>query len=110
MRLDPKECLVMRLQSLLALAAASALLLPLGAHAGKLPSNYQSTCVAQAQKQGLAKDKAEQHCKCAGDVLQKNLSDKEMKDLDTLEDGVDAAVMERAQKNIAAVCGPKNPK
>ncbi|MEG1041978.1 MAG: hypothetical protein RSE94_18865 [Pseudomonas sp.] len=97
----------MRLQSFLALAAASALLLPLGATAAKLPADYQASCVAQAQKQGLAMDKAEQHCKCAGDVLEKNLSDKEIKDLDTLQDGVDAAVMKRAQEKVAAVCGPK---
>lgn len=99
----------MRLQSLLALTAASALLLPLGAHAGKLPPDYQSTCVAQAQKQNpkLTMAMADEHCDCAGKVLEQKLSDKEIKDLDTLQDGIDAAVMERAQKEIAAACPPK---
>jgi|GEM_PF-4547610 len=97
----------MRLPSFLALAAASALLLPMGANAGQLPADYQASCVAQAQKQGLTQDKAQMHCKCAGDVLEKNLSDKEIKDLDTLQDGVDASVMKRAQEKVAAVCGPK---
>lgn len=62
----------MRVQSLLALVATSALLLPLGANAGKLPADYQATCVAQAQKQqGVTKDKAEAHCSCAAKVLEK---------------------------------------
>ena len=98
----------MRLQSFLALAAASVLLLPLGATAGKLPADYQASCVAQAQKQqGVTKDKAEEHCSCAGTVLEKTLTDEQIKDLDTLQDGVNATVMEQARKDVAAACGQK---
>lgn len=98
----------MRLQSLLALAAASALLLPLGAHAGKLPANYQPTCVAQAQQQKpkLTKAQAEQHCSCAGKVLEKEFTDAEITDLDSA-DGIDANTMKRAQEKVAAACAPK---
>ncbi|MCW2270860.1 hypothetical protein D3C77_06910 [compost metagenome] len=96
----------MRLQSLLALAAASALLLPLGAHAGKLPAGYQANCVAQAQQQGVAKTAAEQHCTCAGKVIEKEFSDAEIKDLDS-RDGIDASTMKRAQEKVAAACAPK---
>ncbi|MBH3426162.1 hypothetical protein I5S59_00245 [Pseudomonas alkylphenolica] len=97
----------MRLQSLLALAAASALLIPLSATAAKLPADYQMSCMTQAQKQGLTKDKAEGYCSCAGKVLEKNLTDAQIKDLNTLEDGVDAAVMKSAQEKVAAACAPK---
>ena len=97
----------MRLPSLLALAAASALLLPLGAHAGKLPAGYQTNCVAQAQQQGVAKTAAEQHCTCAGKVIEKEFSDAEIKDLDS-RDGVKAETMQRAEKEITAACKPKN--
>lgn len=99
----------MRLQSLLALAAASALLLPLSATAGKLPANYQATCVsqAQAQQKTMTTAVAEQHCSCAGKVLEKEFSDAEIKDLDS-SDGVDASTMKRAQEKIAAACKPKN--
>ncbi|MNE64856.1 hypothetical protein GPJ81_10025 [Pseudomonas alkylphenolica] len=98
----------MRVQSLLALVATSALLLPLGANAGKLPADYQATCVAQAQKQqGVTKDKAEAHCSCAAKVLEKNLSDEQIKDLDTLQDGVNATLMENTRKQVAAACAPK---
>ncbi|MGH8382570.1 hypothetical protein [Pseudomonas sp.] len=97
----------MRLQSFLALAA-SALLLPLGANAGKLPADYQTSCVAQAQKQqGVTKDKAEAHCSCAAKVLEKNLTDEQIKDLDTLQDGVNATLMENTRKQVAAACTPK---
>ncbi|MFQ6574185.1 hypothetical protein [Pseudomonas sp. UM16] len=98
----------MRLQSLLALAAASALMLPLGAHAGKLPPEYQSTCVAQAQQQNpkMAKTTAEEHCGCAGKVLEKEFSDAEIKDLDSA-DGIDANTMKRAQEKVRAACAPK---
>ncbi|MDD2046249.1 hypothetical protein [Pseudomonas putida] len=98
----------MRLPSLLALATASALLLPLSANAGKLPADYQATCVAQAQKQqGVTKEKAEAHCTCAAKVLEKNLSDDQIKDLDSLEDGVNATLMENTRKQVAAACAPK---
>ncbi|TDF80783.1 hypothetical protein [Pseudomonas sp. H9] len=99
----------MRFQSLLALAATSALLLPLSATAGKLPANYQATCVtqAQAQQKTMSKADAERHCSCAGNVLEKEFSDAQIKDLDS-SDGVDADTMKRAQEKIAAACKPKN--
>lgn len=101
----------MRLQSLLALAATSALLLPLGAHAGKLPSGYLEACVANAQQvnPALSKAQSEQHCGCAGQVIEKNFSDSEIADLDS-RDGVDAKVMQRAEKLVKASCPPATQK
>jgi len=101
----------MRLQSLLALAATSALLLPLGAHAGKLPGGYLEACVANAQQvnKAMSKDQATKHCDCAGKAIEKNFSNDEIADLDS-RDGVDARVMKRAETLVKRACPPATQK
>ncbi|MFK8331854.1 hypothetical protein M2D63_017755 [Pseudomonas sp. BJa5] len=101
----------MRLQPLLALAAASALLLPLGAHAGKLPAGYLEACVANAQQlnKAMTTDQATKHCDCAGKAIENNFSDAQIADLDS-RDGVDAGVMRRAEEAVKKSCPPATPK
>ncbi|BBH45502.1 hypothetical protein [Pseudomonas sp. KU43P] len=101
----------MRVQSLLALAAAGALLLPLGAHAGEFPSgakaNYMSQCTQAATGQGLDAKSADKHCKCGAEAIEKNFTTAEIADLDS-KDGVDAKLMQRAQTAVRQACTPKS--
>ncbi|MDF0731683.1 hypothetical protein P0Y43_13275 [Pseudomonas entomophila] len=100
----------MRLQSLLALAAAGALLLPVTATAGNFPAGkegaYMDQCIQVASGQGVDAKTANMHCKCGADAIKKNFTDKEIQDLDS-KDGVDAKLMQRAQAAVSAACKPK---
>ncbi|WP_252091057.1 hypothetical protein [Pseudomonas sp. MWU13-3659] len=100
----------MRLQSLLAACAASALLLPLAAHAGNFPAGkeaaYMTQCQQVAMGQGLDTAKAKKHCECGAQTIKKKFNDKEIEDLDS-QDGVDAKLMQKAQVAVQAACKPK---
>ncbi|MHA6196246.1 hypothetical protein ACX3YG_17950 [Pseudomonas wadenswilerensis] len=100
----------MRLHSLLALAAAGALLMPLSANAGKFPAGkegtYMDQCIQAATSQGLDAKTANGHCKCGKEAIEKNFTDKEIADLDSTE-GVDANLKERAQAAVKNACSPK---
>ncbi|CAG8863086.1 hypothetical protein PS627_00021 [Pseudomonas fluorescens] len=99
----------MRLQSLLALTAASALLLPMAAQAdwpaGKKGA-YMQQCAQVATGQGLDAKAADAHCKCGAAAIEKNFSKDEIEDLDS-KDGVDAKLMQRAQTVVTQACAPK---
>ncbi|MHC6226063.1 hypothetical protein ACYU03_15035 [Pseudomonas sp. X10] len=100
----------MRFQSLLALTAAGALLLPLAANAGPWPAGkkgaYMDQCVQVATGQGVDAKTADQHCKCGADAIEKNFTTQEIEDLDS-KDGVDARLMQRAQAVVTESCAPK---
>ncbi|MDH0649980.1 hypothetical protein N5D48_12985 [Pseudomonas sp. GD03858] len=100
----------MRLQSLLAACAASALLLPLAANAGNFPAgkeaHYMTQCQQVASGQGVDAATAKKHCECGAQAIKKNFSDKEIEDLDS-QDGVDAKLMQKAQQVVQATCKPK---
>ncbi|WDY56243.1 hypothetical protein [Pseudomonas sp. PSKL.D1] len=100
----------MRLQSLLALAATGALLLPVAAHAGNFPpgkeAGYMAQCTEVAGAQGVDAATAKKHCGCGAEAIKKNFTDKEIEDLDS-KDGVDAKLMQRAQATVQAACKPK---
>lgn len=100
----------MRLQSLLPLAAAGALLLPLAANAGNFPPGkeaaYMAQCTEVASGQGVDAATAKKHCDCGAQAIKKNFTDKEILDLDS-KDGVDAKLMQRAQAAVQAACKPK---
>ncbi|MDR0281671.1 MAG: hypothetical protein LBJ37_27745 [Paucimonas sp.] len=100
----------MRLHSLLALAAAGALLMPLAAHAGKFPAGkdgtYMDQCIQTATGKGLDVNTANKHCKCGKEAIEKNFSDKEIAALDSTT-GVDANLMQRAQTAVQNACAPK---
>lgn len=100
----------MRLQSLLAACAASALLLPMAAQAGNFPAGkeaaYMAQCTQVATGQGVDAAAAKKHCDCGAQAIKKNFSDKEIEDLDS-KDGVDAKLMQRAQTVVQSACKPK---
>jgi hypothetical protein len=100
----------MRLHSLLALAAAGALLMPLAANAGKCPegkkSSYMTQCVDTAESKGLDFKTANKHCECGAKALETNFTDAEIQALDT-KNGVDAQLMQRAQAAVQKACAPK---
>ncbi|NIE73069.1 hypothetical protein F3J44_18730 [Pantoea sp. Tr-811] len=100
----------MRVPSLLALAAAGALLLPLAANAGNFPAgseqSYMTQCEKAAGAQGVDAATAKKHCDCGAQAIKKNFTDKEIADLDS-KDGVDAKLMQRAQSVVQAACKPK---
>ncbi|MCE5981780.1 hypothetical protein ABE525_06170 [Pseudomonas wadenswilerensis] len=99
----------MRLQSLLALAAAGALLLPFSAHAewsAERKAAYMTQCVQVATQQGVDAKKADQHCKCGAQAIGKNFTQAEIEDLDS-KDGVDAKLMQKAHKVVQEACAPK---
>ncbi|WP_264313824.1 hypothetical protein [Pseudomonas putida] len=97
----------MRFPSLLALSVAGALLLPIAANAGSFPAGakqtYMSQCIEAATGQGLDAKSAQQHCTCGATAIEKNFSDEQIKDLDS-KDGVDAALMQKAQKVVQQAC------
>mgnify|MGYP000273936487 CR=1 FL=1 len=97
----------MRLQSLLALVATSALLLPLGAHAAEWSATkkaeYMTQCSDTTKAQGFSDAAAKQYCQCGANAIKKNFTDAEIEDLDS-KDGVNAALMKRAQKVITEAC------
>ena len=101
----------MRLHSLPALAAASALLLPVAANAGNFPpgkeAGYMAQCTQVASGQGVDAATAKKHCECGAQAIKKNFSDKEIEDLDS-KDGVDAKLMQKAQTVVQAACKPKS--
>ena len=101
----------MRLHSLLALAAASALLLPVAANAGNFPpgkeAGYMAQCTQVASGQGVDAATAKKHCECGAQAIKKNFSDKEIEDLDS-KDGVDAKLMQKAQSVVKQACAPKS--
>ncbi|MDZ3990941.1 hypothetical protein [Pseudomonas sp. Teo4] len=100
----------MRLHSLLALAAAGALLLPVAANAGNFPpgkeAGYMAQCTQVASGQGVDAATAKKHCDCGAQAIKKNFTDKEIEDLDS-KDGVDAKLMQKAQTVVQAACKPK---
>lgn len=100
----------MRLQSLLAACAVSALLLPLAANAGNFPPGkeaaYMTQCTKVASGQDVDEATAKKHCDCGARAIKKNFTDKEIVDLDS-KDGVDAKLMQRAQTVVQAACKPK---
>ncbi|QXI40497.1 hypothetical protein [Pseudomonas xantholysinigenes] len=100
----------MRVLSLLAVCAASALLLPLAANAGNFPAGKEAAYMAQCQQvatgQGVNAAMAKKHCDCGAQTIKKNFTDKEIEDLDS-KDGVDAKLMQRAQSVVQAACKPK---
>ncbi|HDS1819706.1 TPA: hypothetical protein QEM96_004407 [Pseudomonas putida] len=97
----------MRFPSLLALSVAGALLLPIAANAGSFPAGakqtYMSQCIDTATAKGLDAKSAQQHCTCGATAIEKNFSDEQIKDLDS-KDGVDAALMQKAQKVVQQAC------
>ncbi|WP_085676072.1 MULTISPECIES: hypothetical protein [unclassified Pseudomonas] len=100
----------MRVPSLLALAAAGALLLPVAANAGNFPAgkegHYMTQCQQVASGQGVDAATAKKHCECGAQAIKKNFTDKEIADLDST-DGVDANLMKKAQMTVQAACKPK---
>ncbi|HGM5580821.1 TPA: hypothetical protein ACKP22_002509 [Pseudomonas putida] len=100
----------MRVQSLLAACAASVLLLPLAANAGNFPAGKEQAYMAQCQQvatgQGVDAATAKKHCDCGAQAIKKNFTDKEIQDLDS-KDGVDAALMQKAQTVVQSACKPK---
>ena len=100
----------MRFHSLLALAAASAFVLPMAASAGSFPAGkeaaYMAQCKQVATGQGVDAKMADTHCSCGAEAIKKNFSDAEIKDLDST-DGVDAKLMQRAQTVVQQACKPK---
>ncbi|WP_194790421.1 hypothetical protein [Pseudomonas sp. UFMG81] len=100
----------MRLQSLLAACAASALLLPLAANAGNFPAGKEGAYMAQCQQvasaQGVDAATAKKHCECGAKAIKDNFNNKEIEDLDS-QDGVDAKLMQKAQMTVQAACKPK---
>lgn len=100
----------MRVPSLLALAAAGALLLPVAANAGNFPAgkeaHYMTQCQQVASGQGVDAATAKKHCTCGAEAIKKNFTDKEIADLDST-DGVDAKLMQRAQTAVQNACRPK---
>ena len=97
----------MRLHSLLALAATGALLLPLGANAGTVPPGYLTSCVATASAQpGMTKQSAEKHCSCSVNVIEKNFSDAEIKELNST-DGADQKLIDKATQLVTKACKPQ---
>ena len=100
----------MRVPSLLALAAAGALLLPMAANAGNFPAgkeaHYMTQCQQVASGQGVDAATAKKHCECGAQAIKKNFTDKEIADLDST-DGVDANLMKKAQMTVQAACKPK---
>ncbi|AHC81993.1 MULTISPECIES: hypothetical protein [Pseudomonas] len=101
----------MRVPSLLALAAAGALLLPMAANAGNFPAGkeaaYMAQCTQVAQGQGVDAATAKKHCDCGAQTIKKNFTDAEIADLDS-NDGVDAKLMQRAQMAVKQACAPKS--
>lgn len=101
----------MRVPSLLALAAAGALLLPVAANAGNFPAGkepaYMEQCTKVASAQGVTDAAAKKHCDCGAQAIKKNFTDAEIADLDS-KDGVDAELMQRAQAVVTAACSPKS--
>ncbi|MBV4535562.1 MULTISPECIES: hypothetical protein [Pseudomonas] len=97
----------MRFQSLLALTAASALLLPMAATAGDFPAGKQAAYMTQCQQvatgQGVDANTAKKHCECGAQAIKKNFTDDEIKDLDS-QDGVDAKLMQKAQTVVQQAC------
>ncbi|HDS1680162.1 TPA: hypothetical protein QEM39_001675 [Pseudomonas putida] len=100
----------MRVPSLLALAAAGALLLPVAANAGNFPAgkegHYMTQCQQVASGKGLDAATAKKHCECGAQAIKKNFTDKEIAELDST-DGVDANLMKKAQMTVQAACKPK---
>ncbi|MFR0718022.1 hypothetical protein ACLUS7_23525 [Enterobacterales bacterium BD_CKDN230030183-1A_HGKHYDSX7] len=101
----------MRVPSLLALAAAGALLLPVAANAGNFPAekegHYMTQCQQVASGQGVDAAAAKKHCECGAQAIKKNFTDAEIADLDST-DGVDAKLMQRAQTIVKQACAPKS--
>ncbi|MDR2306851.1 MAG: hypothetical protein LBE53_06620 [Paucimonas sp.] len=83
--------------------------MPLTATAGNFPAGseatYMTQCEQAAKGQGLDAAKAKQHCACGAQAIKKNFNDKEIADLDS-KDGVDAALMHKAQAAVQAACKP----
>ncbi|MBA1200527.1 hypothetical protein G7009_01760 [Pseudomonas capeferrum] len=100
----------MRLQSLLALSAVGALMLPMVANAGPWPEGKKGTYMQQCQQvatgQGLSASEAKSHCECGAKAIEKNFSTQEIQELDS-KDGVDAKLMQRAQAAVQEACKPK---
>ena len=100
----------MRVPSLLALAAAGALLLPVAANAGNFPAGkeagYMAQCTQVAKGQGVDDATAKKHCGCGAQAIKKNFTDAEIADLDS-NDGVDAKLMQKAQSVVQQSCAPK---
>lgn len=101
----------MRLHSLLALAYAGSLLLPITANAEAWPAGkkgaYMDQCVEVAMKnKGVSAKQADTHCKCGADAIEKNFTTKEIEQLDS-KDGVPQPLMQRAQQAVQAACAPK---
>ncbi|MBF8746962.1 MULTISPECIES: hypothetical protein [Pseudomonas putida group] len=101
----------MRVPSLLALAAAGALLLPVAANAGNFPAekegHYMTQCQQVASGQGVDAAAAKKHCECGAQAIKKNFTDAEIADLDST-DGVDAKLLQRAQTIVRQACAPKS--
>ncbi len=103
----------MRLQSLLALATAGALLLPLGAQAATTDNwppgkkgEYMDQCVPIATDKGITAQQANTHCKCGAEAIGKNFTRQEIEALDS-KTGVDANLMKRAQTVVTEACAQK---
>lgn len=101
----------MRLHSLLALAAAGTLLLPLAASAGTLPDGkkgpYMDQCVQAATAQGVDAKVAYNHCKCSADAVEKNFTSQEILQLDS-KNGIDANLKAKAERVVREACVPKS--
>ncbi|MBO9548100.1 hypothetical protein [Pseudomonas sp.] len=101
----------MRVPSLLALAAAGALLLPMAANAGNFPAGsekaYMTQCQTAASGQGLDAATAKKHCDCGAQAIKKNFTDAEIADLNS-QDGMDAKLMQKAQTVVKQACAPKS--
>ena len=100
----------MRFQTLLALAAAGAMMLPVGANAGSWPAgkkgDYMDQCVEATKGQGVSLTQADQHCKCGANAIEKNFTTEEILQLDS-KTGVDPKLISRAQNAVKTACAPK---
>lgn len=100
----------MRLQSLFALAAAGALLLPFSANAGTFPKDkegpYMDQCIGAATAKGISAKDAHAHCTCGKNAIEKELTDNEIKSLDGTK--ADNALISRVQNAVKAACAPKS--
>ncbi|AIR90735.1 hypothetical protein [Pseudomonas cremoricolorata] len=100
----------MRLKPLLAIVAATALSLPLAAHAGKFSAeaerSYTASCVKSSTDNGLSAEAAKQHCECGKKVLEKDFSDAQLKELNG--QNPKPTLVEQAQTAVAMACSKKS--
>lgn len=94
----------MRLTRLFALAAPLAMLLPLSAHAAwpaGMRADFMKDC-STAAAQNIGEANAEKHCACGANVLDKNFTTDEIKQLMSKEQAPSAELVQKAHAAIAS--------